>query len=51
MQSLNAPLKEPASPFADRRERDIKALSDTGIGQTLPTGEDDAGALDQPVGH
>ena len=51
VQSLNAPVEEPAAPFAHRRGRDIEALSDRGIGQTFGAGQDDAGALDEPVGH
>jgi len=51
MQSLNASLQEPAPPFAYRRGRDVQALGNGRIGQSLRTGQNDAGPLYQAVGH
>ena len=51
MQSLNAAFEKPPAPLAHRRGRDGQALGDGRIGQPLRTGQNDAGALDQTVGH
>ena len=50
MQSLNAASDKSSPPFAHRR-RGVEALGDRRIGQSLRTAQNDAGALDQAVGH
>ena len=51
MQSLYAAFDKSSPPFAHRRGRGVQAFGHCRIGQSLRTGQNDSGPLDQTVGH